>query len=144
MTRASRRNFSKPVQREMIARSKNADGEICCEGCGLVLMGKPYDFDHTIPEALLAEWQKAGKKLTAEDGKLLGRYCCHRGPNSKTSKDVAQIAKAKNQEDKNNGLRKEGRKIENRNNLKSDPKPRAIDKAAVDEAAKLPRRRLFG
>lgn len=35
-------------------------------------------------------------------------------------------------------------KIASRNDLRREPKPRAIDKAAVDEAAKLPRRRLFG
>ena len=89
----ARREFSKPVKAEMLRRA-TVNGTVHCEGCGLDLTGKAMEFDHTIAEALYLD---KSRKLTANDGKLLGT-CCHRGPDGKTAKDVKQIAKAKRQE----------------------------------------------
>lgn len=81
-----------------------------CEGkdCGLPLMGKPFEYDHTVeiwelPEALRREFRKHG--VPAEYGKLLGR-CCHQPKTSrkagerakcnKVIKSVAKVKKARN------------------------------------------------
>ena len=37
-----RREFTKPVKLEIVRRSMNARGEICCEGCGLAEGFVPY------------------------------------------------------------------------------------------------------
>lgn len=79
----------------------NASGQIACEGCGLVLGRKPYEIDHTIPEALVVD---KTKPLTIEEGKLLGKACCHRG--GKTAKDVGDIARAVRREAKHIGIKK--------------------------------------
>lgn len=89
-----RREFSTKVRLEIVQRAMNDRGQVCCEGCGLVLAGKRYEIDHTIAEALVVDKSKA---LTAKDGQLLG-YCCHRGENGKTNADVGRIAKAKRQQ----------------------------------------------
>lgn len=109
-----RRKFSRPVKNEMLTRATNAKGEICCEGCGLVLTGKVYEFDHIVAEELIPDWKKTDP-LTADDGKVLGKDCCHRpAEGGKTRKDVAQIAKAKRQRDKNNGITRPTKKIQSR------------------------------
>lgn len=105
----SRREFTRNQREQIVERSKR-DGVICCEGCGLVLAGKPYEIDHRIAEALRPEADKQ-KPLTIADGQLLGKDCCHRGENGKTNKDVAQIAKVKRQYDRANGLKRPKAKI---------------------------------
>lgn len=93
-----RREFTKSVMAQIVKRAMTPDGQITCEGCGLVLGRKPYNIDHTIPDALNVE----KRKLTAEDGKLLGKECCH---DPKTQKiDVPTIAKAKRNEARNLGI----------------------------------------
>lgn len=99
---ASRRNFTRNQREEIIERSKNERGEICCERCKLVLAGKPYEIDHIIAEGLRPEADKQ-KKITVAEGWLLGKECCHRGEDGKTSKDQTAIAKAKRQYDKDAG-----------------------------------------
>lgn len=89
-----RREFSNKVRGQIAHRAMNADGQIACEKCGLILGKKPYEIDHIIAEALVID---KSKPLTAEDGQLLG-YCCHRGEDGKTSQDVADIARAKRRE----------------------------------------------
>ena len=86
---ARRREFSPKVREEIVERSKNERGQICCEGCSLVLGSKPYHLDHTIPEALFLD---KSRPLTAADGKLLGWACCHK---PKTAIDQGDIAKVK-------------------------------------------------
>ena len=102
-----RQEFTKAVYAQIVHRATNADGMPVCEGCGLVLGRKPYHVDHTIPTALRDQHVKP-KKLTKEDGKLLGLECCH---GEKTAKiDVPQIAKAKRQEQANNGWKRQSKK----------------------------------
>jgi len=85
-----RREFSKPVKGEILRRASDAKGRIRCEGCGLDVTGKAIEFDHTIAEALILD---KSRPLTAADGKLLGKACCH---DPKTHKhDVPNIARAK-------------------------------------------------
>lgn len=96
----ARREFTRSVYAEIVHRAMNADGAIVCEGCGLVLGKKPYQIDHTKPDAL--EIDKS-RKLTADDGKLLGQVCCHA---PKTAQDVKVIAQAKRREAKCLGLPK--------------------------------------
>ena len=98
-----RREFSRNQQEAIVERSKR-NGVICCEGCGLVLAGKPHEIDHVIPEGLRPEADKK-KPLTIAEGQLLGKDCCHRGEDGKTNKDVAQIAKAKRQNAKHLALK---------------------------------------
>lgn len=99
----ARREFTRSVYAEIVHRAMNADGAIVCEGCGLVLGKKPYQIDHTKPDAL--EIDKS-RKLTADDGKLLGQACCHA---PKTAQDVKVIAQAKRREAKSLGFRRESR-----------------------------------
>lgn len=96
----SRREFTPTVYAQIVRRAILPSGEIACEGCGLVLGKKPYHVDHTKPDGL--EIDKS-RKLTADDGKLLGVECCH-APKTKT--DVAVIAEAKRREAKNLGMKK--------------------------------------
>ena len=103
MTR--RREFTKAQKAAMIKRA-TISNEVWCEGCGLNLTGKAIDFDHIIPEGLRPDEDK-DRKLTIEDGQLLGRDCCHRGVDSKTSNDQSKIAKAKRIEIKHAGAKPE-------------------------------------
>lgn len=98
-----RREFSRAQKAQIIKRASDAQGRIFCEGCGLNITGKAIEFDHTIAEALVVDKHKP---LTIEDGKVLGRDCCHRAPGGKTSQDVAAIAEAKRREAKYLGIRR--------------------------------------
>lgn len=100
----SRREFTRNQKEQIVERSKNERGQICCEKCRLVLDGKPHEIDHIIAEALRPEIDKQ-KKITIAEGQLLGN-CCHRGNDGKTNKDVSLIAKAKRQYDRANGMKK--------------------------------------
>lgn len=97
----ARREFSKRQKAEIVHRAMNAAGQVACEGCGLVLGRKPYEIDHTIPEALVVD---KTKPLTIADGQLLGKECCHRG--GKTAKDVGDIARAVRRDAKHLGIKK--------------------------------------
>lgn len=90
----SRREFTPMVYAEIVRRATDERLGVVCEGCSLVLSGKPYHVDHTIPDALLLDKKR---KLTAADGKLLGVECCH---TPKTKDDVSNIARAKRRERK--------------------------------------------
>lgn len=95
-----RREFSRKVRAQIILRATDENGQVVCEGCGLILGHKPYEIDHTVAEALIID---KSRKLTADDGKLLGRDCCHRGGRNKTADDVRMIRKADRQRDKASG-----------------------------------------
>lgn len=84
----------------------NERGQICCEGCRQVLGSKKHEIDHVVAEALVVD---KSKPLTAKDGQLLG-YCCHRGEDGKTAKDVRAIAKSKRQERRHLGIPKSSRR----------------------------------
>ncbi|KRE07420.1 hypothetical protein ASE63_22230 [Bosea sp. Root381] len=92
-----RREFSRKLRAEIVLRATNRDGFVCCEECGLVLGKKPYEVDHTTPEALVMD---KTKPLTADDGKLLGKDCCH---TPKTVDDIRRIRKADRQRDRHTG-----------------------------------------
>lgn len=105
----SRRNFTRNQKEQIVERSKR-DGKICCERCGLVLAGKPYEIDHVIAEALRPEADKQ-KPIAISEGQLLGKDCCHRGADGKTNQDLKQIAKAKRQYNGANGITRPVAKI---------------------------------
>lgn len=129
-----RREFTRKIKAEIVARATNAAGVVCCEGCGLVLGKKSYQIDHTIAEELIID---KSRKLTAADGKLLGQECCH-GP--KTGKhDAPVIAQAKRREAKSAGFarRPSGK-------LRGPGFPQSEKAAARQEKVKLPPRILFG
>lgn len=92
-----RREFSRKLRAAIILRATNADGQVCCEGCGLVLGRKPFQVDHTLPEALVMD---KSRPLTAADGKLLGQECCHA---PKTADDIRQVRKSDRQRDRHTG-----------------------------------------
>ena len=114
-----RREFSRAQKAQMLKRASDEKGRIFCEGCGLNITGKVVEFDHTIPEALIVD---KTKPLTIDDGKALGRDCCHRAPSGKTAQDVATIAKAKRQEAGHLGIRT---KIQSAGFRKAIPQRRA-------------------
>lgn len=101
----TRREFTRSQRAQMIKRASDEKGQILCEGCGLNITGKAIEIDHTIPEAMLVPSDKL-KPLTIDDGKVLGRDCCHRGPDGKTARDVANIAEAKRREAAHLGIRR--------------------------------------
>lgn len=123
----ARREFPKEVYAQIVRRAMLATGEIACEGCGLVLGKKKYHVDHTIPDALFLDKKR---KLTADDGKLLGVECCHA---PKTKQDVKDIAEAKRREAKNLGFERRKQKIPSP--PKAPPKPTKIDKSALKPLA---------
>lgn len=94
----ARREFTSAVYAQIVLRATNAAGLVQCEGSGLVLGKRPYHVDHTIADGLQIDKRR---KLTADDGKLLGVECCHR---PKTADDVAKIAEAKRREAKHLGI----------------------------------------
>lgn len=113
------------LQREQIAeRAKSERGQICCEGCGLVLGVKPYEIDHIIPEKLRPDADKK-QPLKIVDGQLLGIACCHRGEDGKTAKDVARIAKAKRCSARHNGWKPKRPSIQSRSFAKAEPQKTA-------------------
>ena len=98
----TRREFTREQRAEMVHRAMR-DNVLRCEGCGLDLTGKRIEFDHVIAEALILDKRRA---LTAGDGQLLGRDCCHRGPDGKTALDIDLIARAKRREAGHRGFGK--------------------------------------
>jgi hypothetical protein len=107
----ARREFTSAVYAQIVLRATNAAGLVQCEGCGLVLGKRPYHVDHTIADGLQIDKRR---KLTADDGKLLGVECCHR---PKTADDVAKIAEAKRREAKHLGIARPKQSIRSRNDL---------------------------
>lgn len=99
----SRREFTRTVKAQIVHRAMTSDGLIACEGCGLILAGKRYEIDHTVPDAMQID---KSEKLTAADGKLLGAECCHK---PKTKQDKGVIAKAKRREEKHLGFKSKSR-----------------------------------
>lgn len=102
----TRREFDRKTRAAIIHRATNKAGHVVCEGCGLVLGKKPFEVDHTIPEALVMD---KSRPLTAADGKLLGKACCHA---PKTAEDIRRIRKADRQRDRHTGaMRKTSRPL---------------------------------
>lgn len=117
-----RREFSKAQKAQMLKRASDAKGIIHCEGCGLNITGKAVEFDHTIPEAMVID---KTKPLTIEDGKALGRDCCHRAPGGKTAQDMADIAKAKRREAGHLGISRPRSNFQSAGFAKAEPQNRA-------------------
>ncbi|MFC0246834.1 hypothetical protein ACFOLL_13175 [Falsochrobactrum ovis] len=113
----ARREFSKKVYAEIVKRAMLPNGEIACEGCGLILGKKPYHVDHIKPDAL--EIDKS-QRLTAKDGQLLGVECCHK---PKTKQDIAVIAEAKRREEKHLGMKRPTSKLATK-----DKSPKRLNK----------------
>ncbi|UZF91316.1 hypothetical protein [Bosea sp. NBC_00550] len=103
MRRLPRREFSRGQKVAMIKRAIDESGLVRCEGCGLNITGKVIEFDHVIPEALILD---KDRPLDVEDGRVLGRDCCHRAPGTKTAADLAVIAEAKRREARHLGIRR--------------------------------------
>ncbi len=98
-----RREFTRAQKVAMLKRAMDDVGRIRCEGCGLNITGKVIEFDHMIPEALILD---KDRPLSIEDGRVLGRDCCHRAPGAKTAQDLAAIAEAKRREARHLGIRR--------------------------------------
>lgn len=127
----ARREFTKAVYAQIVHRA-SVSGQIACEGCGLVLGKKPYHVDHTIADGLQID---KSRKLTADDGKLLGVECCH---DPKTRKiDIPAVAKAKRREAKHLGITKPA------GTLKSAGFPISEKSAARQPKQALPYRSLY-
>jgi len=124
----ARREFTKPVYAEIVKRAMQPNGEVACEGCGLILGKKPYHIDHIKADAL--EIDKSAK-LTAKDGQLLGLSCCHM---EKTRQDVAFISEAKRREEKHLGMKRPSSKL-----VRTDKQPKRLTKQLPDR-----KRNVFG
>lgn len=91
MSRIKRLEFSKAVKLEMFKRA-GGPGDLHCEGCHQPLGGKPFDYDHVIEE-----WEREDvahglrAPLTAADGKLLGKLCCHQPKSAAKTKERAHV-----------------------------------------------------
>jgi hypothetical protein len=84
--KAERLEFSKPVKMQMFRRAGGPE-KVLCEGCGLRLKKGDWDYDHTVAEWILDQIaHDLREPLTAEDGKLLGKSCCHKPKTSKENK----------------------------------------------------------
>lgn len=127
----ARREFSRTVYAQIVKRAMHPKHGICCEGCGLVLGKKKFHVDHTIADALQID---KSRKLTAEDGKLLGVECCH---DPKTKVDVAVIAEAKRREAKFHGFSRKAAPI------KSAPFPKSDKASRRTPKPTLPNRPLY-
>lgn len=98
----ARREFTRAQKVAMLKRAMDGQGRIHCQGCGLNISGKAIEFDHVIPEALILD---KTRELSAHDGRVLGRDCCHRAPGAKTAQDLAVIAEAKRREARHLGIK---------------------------------------
>lgn len=128
----ARREFSKSVMAEIVRRALHPKQGIICEGCGLALGKKPYNIDHTIPDAMFLD---KTRKLTADDGKLLGKACCH---DPKThGVDIPAIAKVKRIEAKHTGITKPKGDIPGKGFAQSDKAAKRATRPS------LPPRQLF-
>lgn len=122
-----RKNFPAKVRETIF---KRAAGH--CEKCKAALKKSEGEIDHILPDALTG-------KPEAANGMLLCRVC-HR---AKTNKDIKKISKANRQKKKDNGTLKPKGQIKSRGFAKS-PKPKKIDKAAIDALANIKPKQLYG
>lgn len=83
-----RQEIPKKVKREVFERA-GGPHNVSCEGCGLILGPKRFEYDHTEPEWLKNVPVKDRPPITADDVKLLGAKCCHQ---PKTAKEAGQRA----------------------------------------------------
>lgn len=96
----ARREFTRDVRAEIVKRAMNAAGQVCCEGCGLVLGKKHYAVDHKKADGLEVD---KSRKLTVDDGQLLGEECCHKPKTHGV--DRPMIDRAKRREAKHLGTK---------------------------------------
>lgn len=127
---SKRREFTRNQKAEILRRA-TIGNEVWCEGCGLNLTGKAFEFDHRVAENLILD---KSRKLTVEDGQLLGRDCCHK---PKTKIDTKVAAKTKSVEAKHHGFQRKPK-----NQIKSAGFPK-VSKKPKTPAATLPPRRLY-
>jgi hypothetical protein len=74
----ARLEFTKKVYMEIMRRAGFPD-LVKCEGCGKILKRGEWEVHHLVEEKLLDHIERtARKKLTAQDGKCLGKECCHK------------------------------------------------------------------
>lgn len=83
--------FKAAAKLEMFRRAGGPEN-VHCEGCGLRLGGKPFDYDHTVEiwelsSELRALFRKNG--VPAEFGKLLGKACCHQPKSARKTAERA-------------------------------------------------------
>lgn len=84
-----RKEIPEKVKLEVFDRAGGRRGELACEGCGLRLMGKAFQYDHQIEEweQLLQKHER--RSILADDVKLLGQDCCHAPKTAKKTKERA-------------------------------------------------------
>lgn len=63
---------------------------VSCEGCGLRLGKKAFQYDHIFPEWLQTASKEEREAIKPEDVKLLGYECCHK---PKTAIEAGERAK---------------------------------------------------
>jgi len=93
-----RLEIPKRVKLEVYTRA-GGPGQLKCEGCGLLIGGKRFDYDHK--QAEIFNTPKSQRTITADDVQILGYACCHQKKSSREHKDnchgkriVAKGAKA--------------------------------------------------
>jgi hypothetical protein len=120
----ARQEFTKTAKKAIIDGATNDAGQICCQGCGLVLGFKPYHIDHKHADGL-ADQKAPKRKLTAADGQLL---ClpCHK---EKTQADVQLMRKADRMKNFHTGATRPKGKLQGRPFAKSNKGKRLTDPA---------------
>ena len=93
-----RKEFSKKVKHQAWERCKRDDGEAYCEGCNLVIQGRP-EYDHIVPDGL-------GGDNSLGNCQVLCRGCHDLKSNRYIEGDKAKIAKADRIREKHLGIRK--------------------------------------
>ncbi len=107
----SRREFSKQVRREALARAwGHCEGIVEGLRCNAVLTIGKYHLDHENPDG-------QGGEPTLENCRVLCLQC-HA---NKTRRDIKAIAKTKRIQDKHNGITTKRKKIQSRGFQKSEP-----------------------
>lgn len=73
-----RKEIPKSVKLQVFLRAGGNTPDLCCEGCGIRLGGKRFDYDHQVPECFQNLPKSERPPITADDVKLLGYACCHK------------------------------------------------------------------
>ena len=86
MAAINRKEIPKPVKLQVFLRAGGNTPDLRCEGCGLRLGGKRFDYDHQIAECFQTLPKSERPPITADDVKLLGYECCHKGKSASEHK----------------------------------------------------------
>jgi hypothetical protein len=83
--RSYRIEIPKAVKLEVFKRAGGPEA-VRCEGCGMLMGGKRFDYDHSHPEVFQTTPKGERPPIIADDVKLLGYECCHKDKSAREHK----------------------------------------------------------